>query len=706
MAAAALVRARGTGIVSGFDWRPGRARLPVLLQSERAECGLACLAMVAAYFGGPASVRELRQRFSISLRGATLSTLMQIAEALGLTPRALRLEPSELPRLRCPAILHWDLNHFVVLKRVQRGGSVWVHNPALGVRRYDRDELSRHFTGVALELTPGAAFRAASAQPAPALGTLARGIGGLWRTALQLLLLGALVQAFALATPLYLQTVVDQVLVRQDSDLLTVLAVGFLLLLLVGAATRALRQLVSLYAATSLGVSISAALFGHLMRLPLEFFRKRSIGDLQSRFDSVKPLQAFLSSGAVNAAVDGVMASTTLALMLLYSPRLTLIVVVLLGAYLLLRLCSVGVLRVRNQEALAGEARQDADFVETLQAIGSIKVAGRESARRSLWHSLVVEAKRAEVALARLHVGFDTTRDLIVGAENVLVVWAGANLVLEGSLTIGMLYAFVAYKNHFNGAVAALVEELIRYRMLGVHLERIADISATPEEYPAASADALLAPVEGDIELDRVSFRYSDFEPPVLDTLQLTVREGETVAILGPSGSGKSTLLRLAMGLLTPTGGTVRVGGRDLQTLNPQRYRAGIGAVTQEDALLSGSILDNVTLFDPEPDSARVYWACAQALIHEDVCSLAMAYQTPIGSLGSSLSAGQRQRLLLARALYRNPHYLFLDEGTAHLDPAAELAVLENLQRLPLTCLLATHSRAAAARADRVVTLG
>ena len=683
----------------------------MVLQSETAECGLACLAMVAGFYGRRLSLHEMRARFALSRRGASLKFLLKIAEGLDFAARPVRLELDELRTLQGPALLHWDLDHFVVLRKFDFRGRAIIHNPALGVRRYALEEVSAHFTGVAVELTPKSDFRPAARRPGIGLKSLVSGHQGLGWALAQILLLSVLLQCFALAAPFYLQLVVDDVLVRYSTHLLAVLALGFGLLLVVRVITRALRDRIVQHAAAGLGIGMSAELFAHLLRLPTDYFAARRIGDVTSRFESLKPIQAFFSGGAIGACVDGALAVTTLGMMLFYSTLLSSIVVISFLLYLAARLATFVALRARSDESISAAAAVDSQFVETLQAITGIKAAGRENELGGIWVNRFVASKSADLKVGNLQIGFDAAHGLISGLENVLVVFVGAHLVMDGRLTIGMLYAFVAFKNHFVTASSAFVDEALRYRMLGLHLERVADIAESEAESGLQVQSGFSVRPQGELELHRVWYRYSEGEPWVLEDFSLRMRPGQKICLQGPSGCGKSTVLKLAAGLLRPQRGEVRLGGRPVAGALLHHFRQSSALVTDTDVLLSGSIVQNVTFFDLEPDYEAVERACRLADIHEDIVAMPMAYDTRVGALGSVMSAGQLQRLLLARALYRRPWLLILDEATAHLDRLTESRIFTNiapgLSGEPLTCLLASHSEyLPAAIGASVVRLG
>ena len=682
----------------------GSRRLPVIVQAEAAECGLICLAMIAAYHGGRGDAHELRQRHGASIRGWSLQRLIGAAEATGFSARPLRVEIAELRHVSCPAVLHWDFDHFVVLKRVGAGFAE-VHNPAVGERRYPIDELSRHFTGIALELTPTAAFERSGNAARLRLSTFWNGIRGIGRPIVQLFVLSTLIQLFALATPSYMQLVVDDVLVKQDIDVLNILAVGFALLVLINVATKTLRGYAGLHLVNQLNFTIGVRLFFHLVRLPLGFFQRRHIGDVVSRFRSLKPIQDFIAGGVVAAVIDGMMAVTTLIVLFVYSPLLASIALGAFVAYAVLRLLLFQPLRRRSQESIGADARLDSHFLETIRALQGIKLFGKEAERERSWQDLFVESLNAGTRIGRANLGYEALSGTLLGIEGVLIVFVGAQQVLSGALTIGMLYAFIAYRTHFVGAMNSLISQAVQYLMLALHLERLADIALAEQEDGLISSSSFVAPVRGPLALERVCFTHAGDCVALIANLDLRIEPGQLVAIVGPSGVGKSTLLRLMLALLRPTSGRVTLDGVPLERFGIRAYRAGIAAVLQDDVLLSGSIRDNISFFDLALDQDRLERATRLAQIHDDITRLPMGFDSRIGDMGSALSAGQQQRLLLARALYHEPQMLFLDEGTGHLDAESERSIMASIASLGITCVYTTHREAIARLADTVLVL-
>ena len=677
-------------------------RLPVFLQTEAAECGLASVGMIACFHGHRIDLAGLRRRFTVSLKGATLAYLMQVAGRLHLAPRPLRLELEELPQLRAPCILHWNLNHFVVLKCADARGAV-IHDPAFGMRRLSLAEVSKHFTGIALELSPTSDFHPADDRRRVHLRDLLGPVVGLKRSLAQVFVLALALQAIAIVSPFYMQWAVDGAVVSADRDLLTVLGLGFLMLAVMQVAISILRSWVVLYLSTTLNLQWLANVFSHLLKLPVSYFEKRHLGDVVSRFGAVSNIQRTLTSGFVEALIDGVMAIATFAMMLIYSAMLTAVAISAVALYGILRWAFYEPLRRATEEHIVHTAKQQSHFLETVRGVQSIKLFGRQEERRSRWLNLVVDAVNQDLATQKLGLGFRSANGLVFGVERIAIVWLGALLVLDSAFSVGMLFAFMAYKDQFSARVAGLIDKLIDLKMLNLQAERLADIVLTPPEHesPPTPVDA----IDASLEVRALSFRYSDTEPFVFMNCSFAVPPGESVAVVGPSGGGKTTLVKLMLGLLAPTDGKILAGGIDIQKLGIDRYRKLVGTVMQDDQLFAGSIADNVSFFDPSPDQAAIEHFARLASVHEDIVSMPMAYNTLIGDMGAALSGGQKQRILLARALYKRPRILFLDEATSALDVHKERTVNEAIRSLNLTRIIIAHRPETIASAERVIVL-
>ncbi len=689
---------------SGLRLGLGLQRLPVILQTEAAECGLACLAMVAAYHGLRSDLPTLRQRFSLSLKGATMADLMRMADALQMNARPLRAELDHLPQLQLPCILHWDLNHFVVLTSVSRG-SIEIHDPARGLRRMRLDEVSRHFTGVVLEVSPAADFRPRIERQQLSLRQLLGNVTGLRRSLLQIFALALTLEAFVLLSPFFMQWVVDGVLLSADRDLLVTLGVGFGLLVLIQVATGALRSWAVLYLSSTLNAQWISNVFAHLLRLPLEWFEKRHTGDVLSRFGAIQQIQQTLTTQFIEAVLDGVLVVVTLAVMSVYSATLTAIVLGSVALYALLRWAFFRPLRNATEEAIVHDAQRATHFLESLRGVQAIKLFNRQQDRQARFMNVVVDAMNANIATRKLDLLLQVSHKLLFGLERIAVIWVGALLVMERSFTVGMLFAFIAFKEQFATRVSGLIDKVVDLKMLKLQGERLSDIVLTAPEADSPPLPATGGEPSARLEVRGLTFRYADSEPAVLSGCSLVVEPGESVAIVGPSGCGKTTLLKLMLGVHVPQAGEILVGGVALRQLGLSRWRDMIGTVMQDETLFAGSIADNICFFDVDPDLAWVAECARLASVDDEIAALPMGYHTLIGSLGASLSGGQKQRILLARALYKRPRFLFLDEATSALDVDRERLVNQAVAQLKLTRVIVAHRPETIASADRVIVL-
>jgi ATP-binding cassette subfamily B protein RaxB len=678
-------------------------RLPIIHQTEAAECGIACLAMVAHFHGLRIDLNTLRRDFPVSLQGTDLQGLMDTADRLNLSSRALRLELEEMDQLRCPAILHWDFNHFVVLKQV-RDRHIIIHDPAVGIRRLTIGEVSKHFTGIALELQPTSKFKPKNVEQKLRLSDLWGSISGLKRTLIHVLLLSLLLQLFVIVTPFYMQTVIDEVVISQDRNLLILLALGFLAVKLIQVGTEALRGLIILYAGAQLNVQIAANLFRHTLRLPLAFFEKRHIGDIVSRFGSLDEIKQILTTELVEAIVDGVMVIGTLVMLIIYSPVLAAIVFAVVLVYLAIRLAMYRRFRQLTEEGIVAKANVDTNFMETIRAMQTVKLFGKETQRQALWQNNFTDSINTLIRLGKFEIVYLSLNRLIFGIENIAIIYFAAIMVINGNLTIGMVFAFMSYKQQFADKSTSLIDKLIQFKIVGLHLTRISDIALTKEERDDVKM-ATKPVIEGSLEIQKVGYRFVASEPLLFSGLKMTIAAGDSLCLVGPSGCGKTTLMKLMLGLLEPSEGKILIDGIDIQTIGVRNYRSQVASVMQDDQLLSGSIADNICFFDPNYDEKLIVECAQLAAIHSDVMAMPMGYASLIGDMGTTLSGGQKQRILLARALYRRPRILFLDEATSHLNTKMERTINSNIAALKITRVIIAHRPETIASADRVMLL-
>ena len=690
--------------------------IPLILQSEVAECGLASMAMVACYHGHKLDMPAMRKRFSANLKGMNLQQLIELGDSLGLASRALQCPVDDVHKLVTPCILHWDMNHFVVLTKVSGKGSYnsktakfSINDPAVGKRTINAEEFSQHFTGICLELTPTNKFEVKQEQARMKFSQLWSTMTGLKAGLIKLVGLSLVLQLFALMAPYYMQWVVDEVLISFDKPLLTVLAIGFALIAIISVVTNAVRSWLILRLSSLLNIQMGVNLLRHLLRLPMSYFESRHIGDIVSRFGSLAQIRERITTGFVETLVDGVMALTILVMMLLYSVKLTLVVLAAIILYSLVRLALYRPLHQATEEMIQNSAKEQSNFLENIRGIQTIKLFGNESQRQGLWQNRYAEVINSEIRLGRLNISFDSFNKLLFGLENVLVIYFAAIMVMANSLSVGMVLAFIAYKGQLTQRFANLIEQIIQFKMMRLHLDRIADIALTEQEAnregEATFSNSDGGEPKGQLTLENICFSYSDEQAPILNNVNLLLNAGDSIAITGPSGAGKTTLMKIMLGLLQPSSGKVYLDGKDITQVGLKNYRKHIAAVMQNDTLLAGSIADNISFFDPQPNYLKIEQCAHLAAIHDDINKMTMGYNSLVGDMGSNLSGGQVQRLLLARALYQSPCVLFMDEATSHLDKDNEAKISEQIQHLPITRIMIAHRKETIDMAEQVYLL-
>ena len=686
---------------------------PLILQSEVAECGLASIAMIASYHGHILDMAAMRKRYSASLKGMDLQHIIDLCDSLGLASRALQCSIDEVHKLQTPCVLHWDMNHFLVLTNVSGKGNsakYSINDPAVGKRTLTTAEFSKHFTGICLELTTTSKFEIKEEQAKMKFTQLWSSMSGLKSGLIKLIGLSLVLQLFALMSPYYMQWVVDKVLISFDEPLLTVLAIGFALIAVISVVTDAVRSWLILRLSSVLNMQMGVNLLSHLLRLPMNFFESRHVGDIVSRFGSLAEIRERITTGFVETFVDGMMAITVLIMMLLYSIKLTAVVLGAISLYTLVRLALYRPLHQATEELIQNSAKEQSNFLENIRGMQAIKLFGNEPLRQGIWQNRYAEVINSEIRLGRLNISFDFFNELLFGWENILVIYFAALMVMENSLSVGMLLAFIAYKGQLTTRFANLIEQIIEFKMMRLHLDRISDIALTEQE-ANRDANTICSGSEtnqpqGQLTLENICFRYSEEQAPIVNNVNLTLDAGESVVITGASGAGKTTLMKVMLGLLQPTSGKVLLDGKDISKIGLKAYRRKIAAVMQDDMLLTGSIADNISFFDPKPNYPNIEHCAHLAAIHEDITKMTMGYNSLIGDMGSSLSGGQIQRLLLARALYQSPCVLFMDEATSHLDKDNEAKISEKIQHLRMTRIMIAHRQETINMAEKLYHLG
>ncbi|MCR6476504.1 peptidase domain-containing ABC transporter [Variovorax sp. ZS18.2.2] len=687
-----------------FSFGLAARKIPVILQTEATECGLACIAMIAHFFGNKVSLRELRIRFSVSLKGASLGSLIRVCKHAGLATRPVKVDLAGLHQIRLPCILHWNFNHFVVLQKITKKGA-HVIDPALGERVLPISKVSSSFTGVALEIWPGADFTPKKAAKKISLAQLVGNAHGLGKTIASILFLGILLEFVTILAPYFIQLVIDKAVISSDNQVLAILAAGFGVVYLVKNLIASVRAWFLMYIGTSLNMQWKDNVLGHLLSLPLEFFEKRHIGDVTSRFSSIDFIQRMLTTSFIESVLDGLMSIVVLIVLFFYSPMLGLTVLLSCVLYAGVRIAANHTLWNATREEIIYGARQQSHLLETIRGMKPIKLFSKQNERRLVWLSLFADQTNAKLGMQKIEIVLKSTRTLIFDMQNILVIWLGANLVIAGEYTVGALVAFLGYKLIFESRIVALIDSIFTIKNIGLQVDRLSDIVVSKSEEEKSALPVDVQEIRAELEFKNVSFQYSLYEKKVMSGMNFLVQEGESVAIAGPSGCGKSTIFNVILGIYQGAKGQILIGGRDVNSIGAEGVRAIIGTVLQDDMLFSGSIAENISCFDNE---ARQDWIaeCARsANVHNEIDAMPMKYHTLVGDMGTVLSGGQKQRVLLARALYKRPKILLLDEATSHLDIENERIVSAAIKSLNITRIIIAHRPETVLSADRVMLM-
>jgi ATP-binding cassette, subfamily B, bacterial CvaB/MchF/RaxB len=683
-------------------WR--RRSLKLIRQSESAECGLACLAMTLRYHGHPAGLRELRQHYGFSTHGATLYALVSIAREVGFRTRPVRIEVDNLALLELPCILHWNHDHFVVLSGIQNGMAS-IFDPARGVRNLSMPELAQHFTGVALQLTPTNDVAIPTAPNYLRLRQFVTGIQGLWGVLGIVAALLAVSQVALVVLPLFSKAIIDNVILGPASELLAYFLVAWLVAVTLHVSLDAIRDRFSQTVYQRYALNARLALFKHLFSLPLQYFERRRIAEINQRFRSLDSILSALTEGAATAFLDAAFCVMGLLLVFVYSGALAAITAVALFvlAFVMLR-----VIPRQNElidATLTSSAKETGLLFESIRGVETLKLLGAEDRRLAQYRDAAKELTEDRTALAVFGITIGAAISAIQGLSQVVTLAVGAGLVGSGQLSLGALFAFQTYQHLVLSRFQSSLRSWSLLKNSAVDIERVADIICEPHEFTITESGSVRSPTRSHLECNNVHYAYSPHDPEVLSGVDLIVEPGECIVLVGRSGSGKTTLLKILAGLHKPTSGWVKVDGNLLSDEFIRGYRSQTATVMQHDELFAGSILENIAYPDEHPDEAKVREALSRAQIETEILSLPMGLRTRIGDMGSVLAAGQRQRLLIARALYRDPKFLLLDEATANLDPEMERRIVTMVAELPVTRVVVTHRPAFLDIADRVALL-
>ena len=513
-------------------------------------------------------------------------------------------------------------------------------------------------------------------------------------------------QLFALVSPLFFQVVMDKVLVHQGLATLDVLVIGLVFIVVFESLLTGLRAYVFSHTTSRIDVELGARLFRHLVSLPLAYFQARRVGDSVARVRELETIRSFLTGNALTLVLDLLFSIVFVAVMLLYSAKLTLIVLVSLPLYMALSLAVVPLLRARLNEKFARGAENQSLLVEAITGIQTVKAGALEPALARKWDDQLAAYVSASFKTQTLATWAHEAVNLIGKLVGAATLWFGARAVMQQQLTVGEFIAFNMFAQRVAQPIMRIAQMWTDFQQTGLSVRRLGDLLNTRTEVPPQAA-VPLPPLKGRITLEQVHFRYRPEAPPVLYGVSLDIRAGEVIGIVGRSGSGKSTLTKLVQRLYTPEQGQVRVDGVDLSLIDAAQLRRQVGVVLQENFLFNRSVRENIAITDPAAPIEQVMQAAKLAGAHDFISELPEGYDTVVGEQGAGLSGGQRQRIAIARALFTHPRILIFDEATSALDYESEAIIQKNMAAIcqGRTVIIIAHRLSAVRQAHRIVAM-
>jgi len=679
-----------TGALDILNRKP---RVRTVLQSEANECGLACLAMVANFHGHDISLSYLRSLFPLSLRGMTFPEIAKLADQLDLDIQAFEISSfSELAKLKCPALLHWNGNHFVVLEKVVRG-VFYIHDPAFGRRTYSIEDIKQHFGSFALEFEPRVKFNAITAARKSRYWSVFKACRGIENTIGVVAVLSLAASIFSLTTPVFMELALDTVIPQYDLDLLTVIVIGMALFTVFEALSRWLRDFVTIKSSTLFEIFFTRNVVGHALRLPVRFFESRHPGDFLTRLASIDHIKTFLATGFVSSVADGAMSILTVIMMFYYSTSMAMASVATLLAAVAIRVTTYPKISEYTTATLEARSEEQARLIDGLQSINALKVHNTSEFFSLKWFDSFTRFANEGFRSRKLTIDTDLLLHVVFMMGTVSTLYIGVTDVMKSTASIGILYAFFALRGSFFMSMNSLILNLLQVSIMKAHFARLDDILDETQETNLGRLGTERT-IRHTLGLEGVNVQFDRGAKPLVENinLQIDIARHESIAIVGESGCGKSSLLKIIASLHAPLVGRLLVDDQPLQAFGLHEYRANLGAVFAEDGLFSGTVVENLTMFSRDIDSARIERALYTVDLLDEIHRLPQGFATLLSNESPILSTGQRRRLLLARAIIRQPRILLLDEITANLDPQTEEKIVDALNAVPAAKIFVTHS--------------
>lgn len=689
-----------------FSRKKKRIKVPTILQMEATECGAASLAMVLAHYGLWLPLERLRQECGVTRDGSNARNILQAARRLGCTAKAYAWPADVLRTKEYPLILHWEFNHFVVLEGIQ-GDTAYLNDPAMGRRTVPWEDFTGSYTGIYLSILPSEGFR-----PMGSRYNVYRAVAEkLWQdkwAALFVLILGLCMIVPGLAAPVFNQIFLDEILTGAHVDWMSRLCAAMAAAILLSGIMSWMRAAVLTIWQKKLTLADASSFFWHVLRLPVQFFQQRHAAEVASRVSFNESVADVLSNSAATAALDFLVAAFYLLLLFQYSVPLTLIglffslVNLFLFAYMRRKLTD---LTMRIQQ---DSGKEYGTLMNGLMMIETIKSNGGEGDFFTKWAGYRAKAVAATQEALLWSTNVSLLPSLFAGINGALIMAVGGFSIMEGVMTAGIFIAFQNLMGAFQAPFQKIIDLGTMLQTTEMQMQRLDDVRRYEIDglnYPAEEGNFPKDRLSGELELEDVSFGYSPLSPPLLEQFNLHLRPGQWVAVVGASGSGKSTLAKLIMGLYEEWSGQIRFDGVRRREIPRAVLVNSVSSVDQDVFQLTGTVAENIALFDETLRRSDILRAARDACIHEDILAMENGYESMVSEGGRNFSGGQRQRLEIARALAKKPALLVLDEATSALDPLTEHKVLENIRRRGCSCVIVAHRLSTIRDCDEIIVL-
>ncbi|EKN3608758.1 peptidase domain-containing ABC transporter [Yersinia enterocolitica] len=685
-----------------FNFRKifSNSELPLIYQTEKTDCALSCIAMIANFYDISLQLEELKRIFPEYKKGTNLNDIYNILSSYSMNVRVLSVDIDELSKVKLPCIIHWDNDHFVVLKKIKNDKLI-IHDPERGILNFGYRKFTEHFTGILIEAYPGIVTRQGknaavtidnrgSYSSLKSIKFFANLLSNSRTILFSIIILLIIIEFVNIILPQITQLVIDQVIVNNDEKLLLIAIAGYFILSIIQLFVSSARDWLMIWISAHLGYQLPLAFLGKIMSLPVNFFNSRGIGDLISRFDSVDIIKNTATTQLLTTLLDIIMMLAAFIMLIIYDHSLAIVVISIVLLYGIIKLCSYKVYKYLNVGTLKSKARQQGAMIESIRNHQLLKLYPECNGIKSNFVESLVDVINNQAKIGYIQVVFSASNLLLSSLKNVFILYLGGLQVMSGNFSIGMLVAFISYSEQFCRRSMRIVDFMMQSYMTGVHIDRINEVLYSTSETEGIVQKSINNSSSGlSLELKKISFSYPS-SATIFSDVSFRINPGETLLISGRSGCGKSTLIKIILGLFIPSNGHVLCNDIHITMENIQSFRKLIGTVLQGDTLLNGTLLYNIT-FDTDTSLEEVIPFTSGLGIHDVINNLPMGYYSQVSDINAFLSIGQIQRILLARALFRRPALLILDEATSNLDKESELLILDYISRINCTKIIISH---------------